>query len=52
MLSLLALSCVAFLAAARWHSAFAGLRSLVIYSVGFSLGFVALAVLSGLAVIH
>ena len=52
MLGLLALSGVGFLTAARWHELFQGLRALVLYSVGFSLGFVALTLWSGLAILR
>jgi hypothetical protein len=50
LVGLLLLSCCAFLLAARWSGGIAGSRALVIYSVGFSIGFVILALISGLAV--
>jgi len=49
---LLALSMVAFAAAARWYRLLSTNRALFLYGVGFSLGFVALAVLSGLSVLR
>jgi len=51
-LLLLALSAIAFTAAARWYTLFAAGRALVVYSVGFSLAFVVLALLSGLSVLR
>ena len=52
LLMLLALSAIAFTAAARWATLFAASRALVVYSVGFSLAFVVLALLSGLSVLR
>lgn len=51
-LALLALSIVAFLAAAHCSERLAAGRAVIIGSVGFSLGFAVLALLSGLAVLR
>ena len=47
--ALLALSGGAFIIAARWSSRFSSDRALTAYSVGFSLAFVALALVAGLS---
>ena len=52
MVALLGLSSAAFLAAARWPSRLTEGRAIVICSVGFSLGFLLLALLSGLSVLR
>jgi len=52
LLALLLLSGVAFGAAARWSGRLAADRAMVIYSVGFSVAFVLLALLSGLSVLR
>ena len=52
MVALLGLSGAAFLAAARWPGRLTEGRAAMIYSVGFSLGFVLLALLSGLSVLR
>lgn len=51
-LALLALSGVAFLVAARWPLSLASSRAVMVCSLGFSLGFMLLALVSGLAVLH
>jgi len=52
LLALLLLSSCAFLAAARWSGRLPAGRTVLIYSVGFSLAFVLLALASGLAVLR
>lgn len=52
LLALLLLSSGAYWAAARWDGRLAADRAVVIYSVGFSVAFVLLAVLSGLSVLR
>ncbi|MBV9119309.1 MAG: hypothetical protein JOZ39_01270 [Chloroflexi bacterium] len=52
LLALLGLSSLVFLAAARWPGRLPDGRALTVGSVGFSIGFVALALLSGLAVLR
>ncbi|HLQ32943.1 MAG TPA: hypothetical protein VK457_09660 [Chloroflexota bacterium] len=52
LVALLLISVGGYLAAARWSSRLADGRPIVMYSVGFSLAFVLLALATGLAVIR
>ncbi|HEY8694596.1 MAG TPA: hypothetical protein VIR57_17850 [Chloroflexota bacterium] len=52
LLALLAISCAAFLAAARWSRQLEDGRPIVMYSIGFSLAFAVLALLAGLAALR
>jgi hypothetical protein len=52
LLALLVLSSCAYWAAACWSGRLAADRAVVIYSVGFSVAFVLLALFSGLSVLR
>ena len=52
LIGLLLISALGFLAAARWSGRLADGRPIVLYSVGFSVAFVVLALATGLAVLR
>jgi hypothetical protein len=52
LIGLLVISCAAFLAAARWSRQLEDGRPIVVYSIGFSLAFAAVALAAGLALLR